>query len=67
MRNENKNFEDALVENDKIELITTINFNTQDAKRYHLTYHLYNDMGECYFHFQVVACLNLRRGENNIY
>ena len=51
LKNKNKLDQEALLEDDAIVLTTTITFNNEDAHRYHLTYHLYNELGEAMFSF----------------
>ncbi|KIA99814.1 ABC transporter ATP-binding protein [Flavobacterium sp. KMS] len=46
-----KNFNEALSESNEIELNTKIILKDNKADRYHLTYHLYNEMGEALFSF----------------
>lgn len=46
-----KTTDDSLLENDKIELKTTIIIKEQQPENYHLTYHLYNEMGDALFSF----------------
>ena len=43
--------EAPLVENKEIELVTDITMKAEDAGRYHVTYHLFNEMGEAMFSF----------------
>ena len=46
-----KSIYEPLSENDAIELNTTIILKNVQAKNYHITYHLYNEMGEALFSF----------------
>ncbi len=55
---------EPLVEDQEIELVTKIEFKIQ-PERYHITYHLYNEMGEALFSFGNSA-LHLKKGENEI-
>ncbi|PXY44070.1 ABC transporter ATP-binding protein [Flavobacterium hydrophilum] len=65
LQNFDKSFDDPLIENEKIELITKINFNTDDAPRYIITYHLYNEEGEPLFSFSNSSSdVVLKKGEN---
>jgi lipopolysaccharide transport system ATP-binding protein len=57
---------DPLLENKPIELITKIRINALDASRYHVTYHLYNEMGEALFSFANTEDATLRNGENEL-
>jgi len=56
--------DEPLVEDQPIELVTKIDIKSQ-PERYHITYHLYNEMGETIFSFHN-ADLHLRKGENDI-
>lgn len=51
LKNKGRVGAEALLEDDSIELSTTITFHNDDAHRYHLTYHLYNELGEAMFSF----------------
>ncbi|WKL45977.1 ABC transporter ATP-binding protein [Flavobacterium pectinovorum] len=51
LQNVGKNFDEPLLENQKIELVTELFLKSDEAERYHVTYHLYNDMGESLFSF----------------
>jgi lipopolysaccharide transport system ATP-binding protein len=51
LRNIEKTDDDPLNENEEIVLYTDITFKDSDVKKYHLTYHLYNEMGEAMFSF----------------
>ena len=53
-------------ENLDIELSTEIFLNTGRADRYHLTYHLVNEMGEALFSFTHKDEIVLKEGQNNI-
>ncbi|KIC03399.1 ABC transporter [Flavobacterium sp. JRM] len=46
-----KSFNEPLSENNEIELNTKIVLKDNKANRYHITYHLYNEMGEALFSF----------------
>ena len=50
IKNKNRTFDDTVLENEIITLITDINIKSQ-SERYHLTYHLINEMGEAVFSF----------------
>ncbi len=47
----NKSIEDPLLENSEIELKTVITLKDKHLGNYHITYHLYNEMGEVLFSF----------------
>lgn len=51
LKNFGMNIEAPLVEDKEIELTTSILFHNNDAQRYQITYHLYNEMGEAMFSF----------------
>lgn len=53
----------TLVEDREIELITDIDFH-EDAHRYHITYHLYNELGEPMFSFYSDFNQQLKNGKN---
>jgi lipopolysaccharide transport system ATP-binding protein len=59
-----KSIAEPLVEDQPIELTTHIDIKG-DPQRYHITYHLYNEMGEALFSFHN-SDLELKKGENNI-
>lgn len=66
-QNKGKNFDDPLVENEEIELFTNIVFHTNEAYRYHITYHLYNEQGESLFSFYNSSSnIILKSGENSL-
>ena len=51
IKNEFKTFQDVLIENEVIDLLTEIELKTNTPENYHITYHLYNEMGENMFAF----------------
>jgi len=55
---------EPLVEDQAIELVTKIDIKSQ-PERYHITYHLYNEMGEAIFSFGHSG-LQLKQGTNRI-
>lgn len=57
-----KTAEDPLVENVALELNTRFILNSADPSRYHITYHLYNEMGEAMFSFTSMDNVPLREG-----
>jgi len=66
LKNEGRNSDDVLLENELIILSTKLEIKTQDAERYHLTYHLYNEMGEAMFSFSNSGSTSLKSGQNII-
>ena len=67
LQNSDSSYLDPLVEDKEIELTTTINFKAKDAKRYHITYHLYNELGENMFSFSNVPInQEMKQGKNFI-
>ncbi|WP_264535049.1 polysaccharide ABC transporter ATP-binding protein [Flavobacterium sp. N1736] len=65
LQNVGESFDDPLTENKEIELITNIFLKADDCERYHITYHLYNDMGESLFSFSNNNSKEiLRKGQN---
>ena len=67
LQNFGKSFDDPLVENEEIELITKINFNINDVHRYHITYHLYNGEGKSLFSFSNSnSGIVLKKGANSL-
>ena len=57
---------DLIDENKPIELITEFNLISEEPKRYHLTYHLINEMGEALFSFSNPEAISLNEGFNEI-
>lgn len=57
---------ELLLENEKIELLTDIDFTTDDVSSYHITYHLYNDLGEALFSFYDDSGDLLNKGNNRL-
>lgn len=51
LKNKSKTIIDPLYENDIIELLTDIDIKDAEPLRYHITYHLHNEMGEAMFSF----------------
>jgi lipopolysaccharide transport system ATP-binding protein len=49
-----KNFDDPLYENNEIELTTSLILKDNQSEKYHITYHLHNEMGETLFSFSNV-------------
>ncbi|MDP2159790.1 MAG: ABC transporter ATP-binding protein [Flavobacterium sp.] len=49
--NKNKNIGEPIVEDQEISLTTKITFKNEDASKYHLTYHIINELGETMFSF----------------
>ena len=67
LKNRGATEEEPLVENKEIELVTDITVKAGDAKRYHVTYHLYNEMGEAMFSFTHWRNgLKLEKGRNTL-
>jgi len=64
IRNKDKTYDDTILENEKIILSTKINIKINPEK-YHLTYHLYNDIGEVLFSFYDQS-LKMQLNENII-
>jgi lipopolysaccharide transport system ATP-binding protein len=65
LKNVSKNDCDPLVENEDIELLTNILIKDNEPLRYHVTYHLHNEMGEPMFSFSN-GNTNLNEGNNQL-
>jgi lipopolysaccharide transport system ATP-binding protein len=59
-------FEDLLLENNSLELTTEIEMLTNEPERYHITYHLYNELGEPLFSFSSKDKVKLKKGTNKL-
>ncbi|NUY80888.1 ATP-binding cassette domain-containing protein [Flavobacterium sp. MAH-1] len=67
LRNTGKDVDDPLAEDYPIEITTRIRFNTSEAHRYNITYHLFNDIGEALFSFHDGDNpISMQEGENRI-
>ena len=55
-----------LIEDSDIELITDIDFYVEDAFRYHITYHLSNELGEVLFSFHNAFSMDEIKQGNNL-
>ena len=65
--NEGKTINEPLSENEVIQLKTIINIKNNQSERYHVTYHLYNEMGEAMFSFSNRNNdLKLKSGHNEL-
>lgn len=58
--------DDSLFENENIELLTDIDFEPLNSNKYHVTYHLYNDLGEALFSFHENSNNFIKKGNNQI-
>lgn len=58
--------DEPLMENEQIQLTTDINFEAEDPKRYRITYHLYNEMGEALFSFFNPEDVQFKKGNNTL-
>jgi len=66
IKNTAKKVDEPILEDEEIELITDIYIKSNTPEKYHITYHLYNEMGEAMFSFsntggdnQLVKGLNI--------
>ncbi|MBL0049439.1 MAG: ATP-binding cassette domain-containing protein [Bacteroidetes bacterium] len=66
LRNSHQTNEDPLTENSEIELLTDIKIHVKNPDRYHITYHLFNDMGEALFSFSNAMVSGLKPGDNRM-
>jgi len=67
LQNSSNTFDEVLLEDKAIELVTEILIKVEDAPRYHLTYHLHNEMGEAMFSFSNSKSGEiLKSGENKV-
>ena len=55
-----------MLENNSLELTTEIDILTDEPERYHLTYHLYNELGEPLFSFSSKDKAMLKKGTNKL-
>ncbi|UMB60331.1 ABC transporter ATP-binding protein [Lutibacter sp. A80] len=59
--------EQPIVEDKEIVLNTVIDFLTDQPQRYHITYHLFNEMGEALFSFSNVSSeVTIKKGVNKL-
>lgn len=66
LKNFGRSSDDVLQENESIILNTKINIKVENAKRYHITYHLYNEIGEAMFSFSNAGNFFLKNGINDL-
>lgn len=67
LKNTLKTTDDPLVENEEIELLTSISIKDANMDKYHITYHLYNELGEPLFSFSHgTDGFFLKNGLNNL-
>jgi lipopolysaccharide transport system ATP-binding protein len=66
LHNLGRSSDTVLLENELIILNTKIDIKVNDAQRYHITYHLFNEMGEAMFSFSNAGSFSLKGGVNRI-
>lgn len=67
LKNKSKTVIDPLYENDVIEFLTDIDIKDAEPLRYHITYHLHNEMGEAMFSFSNgTDGTTLKQGNNQL-
>lgn len=67
LHNAGRSMNDPISEDAPIVLTTKIFFHADDAARYHLTYHLYNEMGDAMFSFyHTETPQKLQKGSNTV-
>lgn len=59
-------YEDLLLENNSLELTSEIEMLTDEPERCHITYHLYNELGEPLFSFSSKDNIKLEKGTNKL-
>lgn len=65
LSNTGKTSDNPLAENEEIAIVTKIEFFNENASRYNLTYHLYNELGEALFSFTDASqAYQMKKGEN---
>ena len=57
---------EPIIEKESIEVVTGIELKTEDAERYHITFHLVNELGEPMFSFSNHNNAVLRKGPNTL-
>ncbi|TXG38853.1 ABC transporter ATP-binding protein [Seonamhaeicola maritimus] len=63
VKNTNRLVDDAIVEDAEIEIKTFLNFKAPNPEDYHITYHIFNEMGDPMFSFSSTKA-PLKQGEN---
>ena len=66
LNNKLKTTASPLLENEIIELHSIIDLKSNEPGRYHITYHLYNELGEPMFSFSNPEQSNLKTGRNHV-
>jgi lipopolysaccharide transport system ATP-binding protein len=67
LKNKSKSLMEPLAENEIIELLTDIDIKDEEFRRYAITYHLYNEMGEAMFSFSNgKGDVVLKKGNNQL-
>ncbi|SEO49580.1 lipopolysaccharide transport system ATP-binding protein [Flavobacterium sp. CF108] len=66
LKNYGRNSDDVLRENELIILNTKLDIKINEPERYHITYHLHNEMGEAMFSFSNAGSFSLKNGINDI-
>lgn len=67
LSNEGRTVDEPLMENEPVNLKTIISIHGNQPERYHITYHLYNEMGEAMFSFSNRNhALKLKTGSNEV-
>ncbi|MDT0552278.1 ABC transporter ATP-binding protein [Urechidicola vernalis] len=65
IRNTGKSYDDPIIEDEEIELNLNINF-YKEPEKYHITYHLLDELGESIFSFYDLKSINFVEGVNQI-
>ncbi len=67
IKNRARRFDEPIVQDDEIELFTEIELFDPNTSKYHITYHLYNELGEAMFSFSTAwDNLTLNQGLNKL-
>ncbi|TWO34389.1 ATP-binding cassette domain-containing protein [Seonamhaeicola sediminis] len=65
VKNINRSIDDVIVEDEAIEIKTVLSFKACNPEDYHITYHLFNEMGEAMFSFSNTEA-PLKQGTNDL-
>lgn len=67
-KNLSRSFGEPIVEDEEIEIISKVEIKTKNPERFHITYHLINELGEALFSFSNIhSDLKLKNGLNNLH